>query len=237
MARAGPRAQVLLAQRVDDQPPESRPGPRRNRRRRAPRAPARAARSASRSPAASSTGARRRTPGRRRSARRDPTGGPAGPAGCWGRSARSPRRRSPARSRSVAWLLRRVPAATHPENVTLVERSLIRAIESLIVDRSGRLARWTGDDAAVVRARPLAVTSIDSVADGRALPPGHPLGRRRGLEGAGHRAVRPGGDGRRGRRGLRGAGPARGTSRGHSSWWAAWRSSRRAAEPRSPAAT
>ena len=48
----------------------------------------------------------------------------------------------------------------------MAERSLIRAIESLIADRSGRLARWAGDDAAVVRARPLAVTSIDSVADG-----------------------------------------------------------------------
>ena len=64
------------------------------------------------------------------------------------------------------WLLRRRPRCTHPENVTLVERSLIQAIESVLVDRSGRLARWTGDDAAVVSARPLAVTSIDSVADG-----------------------------------------------------------------------
>ena len=43
---------------------------------------------------------------------------------------------------------------------------MIQAIESLIVDRSGRIARWSGDDAAVVRARPLAVTSIDSVAEG-----------------------------------------------------------------------
>lgn len=34
------------------------------------------------------------------------------------------------------------------------------------MDRSGRIVRWTGDDAAVVRARPLAVTSIDSVAEG-----------------------------------------------------------------------
>ncbi len=43
---------------------------------------------------------------------------------------------------------------------------MIQAIESLIVDRSGRIARWSGDDAAVVRARPFAVTSIDSVAQG-----------------------------------------------------------------------
>jgi thiamine-monophosphate kinase len=34
------------------------------------------------------------------------------------------------------------------------------------VDRSGRLVRWSGDDAAVVRARPLAVTSIDTVVEG-----------------------------------------------------------------------
>ena len=32
--------------------------------------------------------------------------------------------------------------------------------------RGERVVRWTGDDAAVVRARPLAVTSIDTVADG-----------------------------------------------------------------------
>jgi thiamine-monophosphate kinase len=48
----------------------------------------------------------------------------------------------------------------------VVERSLIQAIEAVLSDRSGRLARWTGDDAAVVRARPVAVTSIDSVAEG-----------------------------------------------------------------------
>jgi thiamine-monophosphate kinase len=43
---------------------------------------------------------------------------------------------------------------------------MIRAIEAVLVDRSGRLARWTGDDAAVVRARPIAVTSIDAIVDG-----------------------------------------------------------------------
>jgi thiamine-monophosphate kinase len=46
------------------------------------------------------------------------------------------------------------------------ERRLIEAIGAAIADRSGRLVRWTGDDAAVVRARPLAVTSIDTVVDG-----------------------------------------------------------------------
>jgi thiamine-monophosphate kinase len=46
------------------------------------------------------------------------------------------------------------------------ERRLIEAIQQAIEDRSGRLLRWSGDDAAVVRACPLAVTSIDTVVDG-----------------------------------------------------------------------
>jgi thiamine-monophosphate kinase len=48
----------------------------------------------------------------------------------------------------------------------VAERRLIEAIQGAIADRSGRLVRWSGDDAAVVRARPLAVTSIDAVVDG-----------------------------------------------------------------------
>ena len=48
----------------------------------------------------------------------------------------------------------------------LAELELIRAIESALADRSGRLVRWTGDDAAVTRARPFAVTSIDTLVDG-----------------------------------------------------------------------
>jgi thiamine-monophosphate kinase len=47
------------------------------------------------------------------------------------------------------------------------ELELIEAIQAAIADRSGgRLLRWTGDDAAVVRADPIAVTSIDTVVDG-----------------------------------------------------------------------
>ena len=46
------------------------------------------------------------------------------------------------------------------------EHTLIRSIEAALTDRSGRLVRWTGDDAAVVRARPLAVTSIDTIVEG-----------------------------------------------------------------------
>jgi thiamine-monophosphate kinase len=48
----------------------------------------------------------------------------------------------------------------------VAERELIEAIAGAIADRSGRIVRWSGDDAAVVRARPLAVTSIDTVVDG-----------------------------------------------------------------------
>jgi thiamine-monophosphate kinase len=47
------------------------------------------------------------------------------------------------------------------------ELSLIAAIEAVLADRShGRLVRWTGDDAAVVRSRPLAVSSIDTLVEG-----------------------------------------------------------------------
>jgi thiamine-monophosphate kinase len=47
------------------------------------------------------------------------------------------------------------------------ELDLIERIRSALADRSGgRVLRWTGDDAAVVRARGLAVTSIDTVVDG-----------------------------------------------------------------------
>jgi len=47
------------------------------------------------------------------------------------------------------------------------ELELIGLIRSALTDRSGgRVLRWTGDDAAVVRARPLAVTSIDTVVEG-----------------------------------------------------------------------
>ena len=48
----------------------------------------------------------------------------------------------------------------------VAELELIAAIETALADRSGRLVRWTGDDAAVTRARPYAVTSIDTLVDG-----------------------------------------------------------------------
>ena len=46
------------------------------------------------------------------------------------------------------------------------ELELIAAIEASLGSPGERVVRWTGDDAAVVRSRALAVTSIDTVADG-----------------------------------------------------------------------
>jgi thiamine-monophosphate kinase len=52
------------------------------------------------------------------------------------------------------------------------ERSLIASIEALLgsgrapFTRNDRLVRWMGDDAAVVRSRPFAVTSVDAMVDG-----------------------------------------------------------------------
>ena len=48
----------------------------------------------------------------------------------------------------------------------MAELDLIRAIQAALTDRGGRTVRSAGDDAAVVRARQLAVTSIDTVVDG-----------------------------------------------------------------------
>jgi thiamine-monophosphate kinase len=46
------------------------------------------------------------------------------------------------------------------------ELALIEAIQQALGAPGERVVRWTGDDAAVVRARPFAVTSIDTVAEG-----------------------------------------------------------------------
>ena len=46
------------------------------------------------------------------------------------------------------------------------ELELIAAIERALERRGDRVIRWMGDDAAVVRARPFAVTTIDTIADG-----------------------------------------------------------------------
>jgi thiamine-monophosphate kinase len=48
----------------------------------------------------------------------------------------------------------------------LRELELIEAIEGLLARRGERVVRWIGDDAAVVRAAALSVTTIDTVAEG-----------------------------------------------------------------------
>ena len=47
----------------------------------------------------------------------------------------------------------------------LNERALIEAITAALAPRSGRIARWIGDDAAVVRARPVVVVSTDTMVE------------------------------------------------------------------------
>jgi thiamine-monophosphate kinase len=50
--------------------------------------------------------------------------------------------------------------------LAVAELRLIAAIEQAVAARGERVVRFTGDDAAVVRARPFAVTSIDTVVEG-----------------------------------------------------------------------
>ena len=66
------------------------------------------------------------------------------------------------------------------------EVSLIAAFEQLLRPRSERIVRWVGDDAAVVRARAFAVTSVDAMVDGVHFRLDHP-----GVTAAdaGHRAL------------------------------------------------
>ena len=66
------------------------------------------------------------------------------------------------------------------------ERALIAAITAALTPRSDRIVRWTGDDAAVVRARPFAVTSVDAMVDGVHFRLAHP---RVSAVDVGHRAM------------------------------------------------
>src|SRR4051795_13416487 len=54
------------------------------------------------------------------------------------------------------------------------ELSLIAAFAEILTRRSDRVVRWSGDDAAVVRARPFAVTSVDAMVDGMHFRLDHP---------------------------------------------------------------
>jgi thiamine-monophosphate kinase len=66
------------------------------------------------------------------------------------------------------------------------ELELIAAFERLLRPRTDRLVRHLGDDAAVVRARPYAVTSVDAMVDGVHFRLDHP---RVSAGDAGHRAL------------------------------------------------
>src|SRR4051795_3129112 len=66
------------------------------------------------------------------------------------------------------------------------ELSLIVAFQELLAVRSDRVVRWSGDDAAVVRARPFAVTSVDAMVDGVHFRLDHP---RVSPADVGHRAL------------------------------------------------
>ncbi|PTL59287.1 thiamine-phosphate kinase [Paraconexibacter algicola] len=46
------------------------------------------------------------------------------------------------------------------------EHELITALQELLTPRGDRVVRWVGDDAAVVRARPVQVVSVDQMVDG-----------------------------------------------------------------------
>jgi thiamine-monophosphate kinase len=56
----------------------------------------------------------------------------------------------------------------------VAERALIAAFEELLTNRSERVVRWLGDDAAVVRARPFQVVSVDTMVDGVHFRLDHP---------------------------------------------------------------
>lgn len=67
------------------------------------------------------------------------------------------------------------------------ELALIEALESVLAHDRERVVRWIGDDAAVVRARPYAVTSVDAMVEGVHFPP--PADGACTLGDVGHRAL------------------------------------------------
>lgn len=54
------------------------------------------------------------------------------------------------------------------------ELALIAAFQELLENRSERIVRWSGDDCAVVRARPVQVVSVDAMVDGVHFRLDHP---------------------------------------------------------------
>jgi thiamine-monophosphate kinase len=66
------------------------------------------------------------------------------------------------------------------------ELALIAAFQELLGNRSARMVRWSGDDCAVVRARPVQAVSVDAMVDGVHFRLDHPGVTPRD---AGHRAL------------------------------------------------
>jgi thiamine-monophosphate kinase len=54
------------------------------------------------------------------------------------------------------------------------EHALIAAFQQLLTNRSERIVRWSGDDCAVVRARPVQAVSVDAMIDGVHFRLDHP---------------------------------------------------------------
>src|ERR1700710_2641102 len=54
------------------------------------------------------------------------------------------------------------------------ELDVIAAFQRLLVNRSERVVRWSGDDCAVVRSRPVQAVSVDAMVDGVHFRLGHP---------------------------------------------------------------
>jgi thiamine-monophosphate kinase len=62
------------------------------------------------------------------------------------------------------------PVASWP----MAELDLIAAFQRLLTNRSERIVRWSGDDCAVVRARPIQALSVDAMVDGVHFRLDHP---------------------------------------------------------------
>src|ERR1700754_767950 len=56
----------------------------------------------------------------------------------------------------------------------MAELDLIAAFQRLLTNRSDRVVRWSGDDCAVVRARPVQAVSVDAMVDGVHFRLDHP---------------------------------------------------------------
>ena len=104
------------------------------------------------------------------------------------------------------------------------ELELIEALERGAGPGGPRVVRWLGDDAAVVRGRGYAVTSVDTMVDGVHFRPGQLTPEEIGHRALGGRAVGPGRDGRRAGEAYLALGLPAGTELADARWrWSAAR--------------